>query len=136
MDKALKDAIDQGRAAKEKKEREERKALDAARVEHQKYIKGQLSKARKWINDVLFAKIAEAEASASYQVHRSIYLGSGNIDGIPAEAIYEAAKKIKGLKPTYECPLIYENAECQGIGEPIYRIGWESTDPNDNRNDR
>lgn len=134
MDKSLKEAIDKGRAAKEKKEREERKVAEAARAEHEKRIKSYLPKARKWIQDVLFKKIADEEASNS--TYRSIYLGSDNVDGIPAEAIYEAAKKIKGLKPTYERPLIYENAECVGVSEPIYRIGWESTDPNDNRNDR
>ena len=133
MDKNLKEAIDKGRAAKEKKEREERKVADTARAEHEKRIKSYLPKARKWIQDVLFKKIAEEESSG--HTYRSIYLGSGFVDGIPAEAIYEAAKKVKGLKPTYECPPIYENAEFQGVGEPIYRVGWESTDPNDNRND-
>lgn len=134
MDKNLKDAIDKGRAAKEKREREERKIAEATRSEHQKRIDAQLPKARKWIKDVLFAKIAEEEAAG--RTYRSFYLGSTTFDGISAEAIYEAAKKIKGLKPTYNCPPIYENAEFQGTGEPIYSIGWESTDPNDNRNDR
>lgn len=136
MDKTLKDAIDKGRSAKEKKEREERKVIEAAQAEHRKYIESQLPKARKWIKDVLYTKIAEAEAQTSNYIHRSIYLGSTTFDGISAEAIYEAAKKIKGLKPTYNCPPIYENAEYQGSGDPIYSIGWESTDPNDNRNDR
>src|SRR5512135_3862259 len=100
MDKNLKEAIDKGRAAKEKKEREERKVAEAARDEHQKRIKSYLPKARKWIQDVLYKKIAEEEASG--RTYRSIYLGSGFVDGIPAEAIYEAAKKIKGLKPRSE----------------------------------
>ncbi len=134
MDKKLKDAIDKGRATKEKKDREARKVAEAARSEHQKYIDKHMPAARKWIQDVLLEKIAEEEATG--HTYRSIYLGSGNVDGIPAEAIYEAAKKIKGLKPTYNCPPIYENAEFQGTGDPIYSIGWESTDPNDNRNDR
>jgi hypothetical protein len=134
MDKKLKEAIDKGRAAKERKERAERKAREDARTEHQKYIASFLPQARKWIKDVLYAEIAKEEASGS--TYRSIYLGSGKRNGIPAEAIYEAAKKIKGLKPTYECPPIYEHAEFQGVGDPIYSIKWDSTDPNDNRNDR
>lgn len=134
MDKKLKKAIDKGRSAKEKKDSENRKAADVARTEHQKLIDSQLPKARKWINDVLFAKIATEEAAG--HTYRNIHLGSTSVDGISAEAIYEAAKKIKGLKPTYECPAIYENAEFQGTGDPEYRIGWESADPNDNRNDR
>jgi hypothetical protein len=134
MDQKLKNAIDKGRAAKEKKDREDRKAADAVRTAHEKAIKAQLGNARRWIDEVLMAKIAEAEASGTH--YRNYYLGSGNVDGISAEAIYEAAKKVKGLHPTYNCPPIYENAEFQGTGEPVYSISWDSTDPNDNRDDR
>lgn len=133
MDKELKEAIDKGRSAKEKKARAEAKVQAAERSEHQKYIDRELPKARKWIKEVLFAKIAEEEASG--HTYRNIYLGSDIIDGISCEAIYQAAKKIKGLKPTYSRGAIYENAEFQGTGELEYSIGWESTDPNDNRND-
>lgn len=134
MDQKLKNAIDKGRAAKEKKDREERKAADAIREAHEKAIKAQMGKARRWIDEVLMAKIVEAEASGTR--YRSYYLGSTTVDGISAEAIYEAAKKVKGLHPTYTCPPIYENAEFQGTGEAVYSISWDSTDPNDNRDDR
>lgn len=136
MDKKLKEAIDKGRATKEKKEAAEQKALEDKRAEHRKYIKKHLPAAREWIATVLFAKIAEVESSTANYKSRFIYLGSGHEAGIPVEAIYEAAQKIKGLKPTYECHSIYESGECVGVGEPVYSIKWESTDPNDNRNDR
>lgn len=134
MDKKLKEAIDKGRAVKEKKDREKQKVAEVARTAHQKLVDLQLPSARKWIQDVLFPEITKQEALGP--CYRSIYLGSDYKDGILAEAIYEAAKKIKGLKPTYNCPPVYEHAEFQGPGVPIYSIGWESTDPNDNRNDR
>ncbi len=134
MDKKLKEAIDKGKSNKEKKARKERKVVDKQRAKHKKYIDSYLPKARKWIQDVLFVEIAKEEAAGC--TYRSIYLGSNYKDGIPAEAIYEAAQKIKGLKATYSCGSIYENAECVGVGEKEYSIGWESTDPNDNRNDR
>lgn len=134
MDKKLKEAIDKGRAVKEKKEKEEAKKAASERSAREKYINSYLPQARKWIEEVLFVKIAKEESLGSN--YRSIYLGSDQKDGIPVEAIFEAAKKVKGLKPTYTCPAIYESAEFQGCGEPQYSIGWESTDPNDNRNDR
>lgn len=136
MDKKLKEAIDKGRSAKEKKVSTERAILEEKQAQHKKYINSHLPAAKKWINDVLFARIAQKEAENINYISRSIYLGSGTQDGIPVESIYEAAKKVKGLLPTYECPAIYESGECVGVSEPIYSIKWESIDPNDNRNDR
>jgi hypothetical protein len=134
MDKDLKEAIEKGRLAKEAKERAEAKAAQIERTERQKFIDSKMPAARKWVKEVLFARIAEEETKR--QPYRNIYLGSDYVDGIPAEAIFEAAKKVKGLKPMTEHSPIYESGECVGIGETEYRILWESLDPNDNRNDR
>lgn len=133
MDKNLKAAITKGKAEKTRKQNAEKKAAEDARSEHEKFIASQMKYARDWIKSKLYEKIAKEEASGS--TYRSIYLGSGNVDGIPAEAIYEAAKKVKGLKPTYRCGAIYQDAEFQGVGEPEYSIGWESPDQEDNEGD-
>jgi hypothetical protein len=68
--------------------------------------------------------------------HKTGMTKLADADGIPAEAIFQAAKKIKGLKPRVEYPSIYENAEFVGTGDAQYSIEWESLDPNDHRNDR
>ena len=134
MDKDLKAAIEKGRLAKEAKERAEAKVATVQRTERQKFIDSKMPAARKWVKEVLLAKIAEEETKS--RPYRNIYLGSDYVDGIPAEAIYQAAKKVKGLEPVTERSPIYESGECVGIGETEYRIKWESLDPNDNRNDR
>jgi hypothetical protein len=134
MDKDLKKAIEKGRLAKGAKERAEAKAAQVERTARQKFIDSKIPAARKWVKEVLFARIAEEETKSL--PYRDIYLGSGYVDSIPIEAIYEAAKKVKGLQPVTERSPIYESGECVGIGETEYRIKWESLDPNDSRNDR
>jgi hypothetical protein len=135
MDENLKKAIEKGRAKKAAKLRESRAASDAKTSEHQKYINKYLPEARKWIKNKLFKQIAQAEADFQNYSSRNIPL-SDSEDGIPAEAIFQAAKKVKGLKPRVEYPSIYENAEFVGTGDAQYSIEWESLDPNDHRNDR
>lgn len=127
MNTKLKEAISKGRAIKENKKREEKAKTEAERSQHQKYIDSMLPKARKWIQNVLYDKIAKIEASNA--AYKSVYLGSNDVDGIPAEAIYEAAKKIKGLCPEYKCYPSYEkDIDWPVYGDPIYEIKWNSTD--------
>lgn len=132
MNKNLKEAIAKGKAEKAAKDKTRNEENQKIYNEYEKMIQRHLPAARKWIKEVLFKKIAEEEAKATNYIYRSVYLGSGTKDGIPVQAIYEAAKKVKGLKPTYNCPPIYENAEFQGCGEAQYSIGWESIEDDEN----
>lgn len=130
MNTKLKEAISKGRTIKENKKREEKAKIEAARSEHQKYIDSMLPKARKWIQTVLYDKIAEIEASNA--AYKSVYLGSNDVDGIPAEAIYEAAKKIKGLCPEAKCyPSYTGDIDYPVYGDPVYEIKWSSADENE-----
>jgi hypothetical protein len=131
VDKRLQEALDKAITKKASKDRKLRDANQAARDEHQKYIKKWLPKARAWIDEKLFTQIAEAESEGRHY----ILLGRYEL-GIPSEAIYEAAKKIKGIRSIMKTFPIYENAEYQCESEPSYSIEWDSTDPNDHRNDR
>jgi len=131
IDKRLQEALDKAakqKAAEDKKARDEN---EIARKEHEAFIKKWLPKARKWIDEKLFNQIVEAEANNRHY----ILLGSHYEDGIPSEAIYEAVKKVKGLKAIVKTSPVYENAEYVGQSEPSYWIEWESTNPNDHRND-
>lgn len=133
MDKLLKNAIENGQTIKSQEEKKVAQEREDARNAHLKLVESELPKARKWIKEILFAKIAEEEAK-SY-IYRSIYLGDYTYtDGVLTEAIYEAAKEIEGLKPRYDRPAIYEHAEFQGVGDPVYRIEWESSDSSNNKN--
>jgi len=131
IDKRLQDALNKAVTQKAAKDKKARDANEEARLEHERYIKKWLPKARKWISEKLFPRITEEEASGRHY----ILLGSQYENGIPSEAIYEAAKKVKGLKSVMKTSPIYENAEYVGQSEPSYWIEWESTDPNDHRTD-
>ena len=104
MDKKLKEAIVKDKAEKAAKEQAERAGLLAEAKARQDAFEAALPKARKWIKEVLFPKIAEIEAKGTN--YRQYVLGRYE-DGIPAEVIYEAAKKIKGLRPITKTYPIY-----------------------------
>ncbi len=132
IDKRLQEALNKAVTKKAAKDRKLRDANQAARDEHQAYIKKWMPKARAWIEEKLFAQITEAEAEGRHY----ILLGTRYESGIPSEAIYEAAKKVKGIRAIMKTYPIYENAEYQCESEPSYSIEWDSTDPNDHRDDR
>ena len=127
MDKKLKEAIAKGKAEKAAKEQAERAGLSAEAKARQDAFEAALPKARKWIKEVLFPKIAEIEAKGTN--YRQYVLGRYE-DGIPAEVIYEAAKKIKGLRPITKTYPIYQWAEYQGQSDPSYFIEWDSEEDN------
>lgn len=130
MDKKLKEAIVKGKSEKEAKVHDEEKIRQNKTERHHEMIKSYLPKARKWINEVLFAKIAQAEKEMQSYSTRVISLRD-NEDGIPAQAICEAARKIKGLHPGTRNYSVYENAECVGV-EISYQIEWDANSEDTN----
>ncbi len=131
IDDMLKAALDKAVKKKQAKAKIASSANQLAKDEHNKFLKKWMPKARLWIKEKLFDQITEAEASGKHYILLGCYES-----GIPSEVIYEAAKKIKGLKPVIKTRPIYENAEYVRDSEPTYSIEWDSTDPNDHRNDR
>lgn len=131
MDKRLKASIEKGKAEKEAEFRKEQKLQQTEADQHRKMIKSHLPKANKWIDEVLFAKIAQAEKEMKSYSTRVISLRDYE-DGIPAQAIYEAAQKIKGLRPCIQSHTIYEN--CEAVGSDwSYEIRWDA-EPEDTNN--
>jgi hypothetical protein len=131
MDKRLQNALNKAVQKKQTKQRQTSDTNQEAKKVHDKFIKKWLPKARAWIDKKLFKQIADAEASGIHYILLGRYE-----DGIHSEVIYEAAKKIKGLRAVRKQYPTYENAEPSGWSEPTYAIEWDSTDPNDHRNDR
>lgn len=135
VDERLQVALNKAIANKKQKERKTADAVQIAQDEHAKFIRKWMPKARKWINEKLFKQITEAETNG---IH---YLLLGRYeDSIPSEVIYEAAKKIKGLRPVLKRNPIYrdgEDTDREDTGEYIihYSIEWDSTNPNDYRMD-
>jgi cell division protein FtsI/penicillin-binding protein 2 len=132
MDKKLKAAIEKGKLEKQVEIDKERKLQRAEVDEHHQMIKSYLPQARKWVNEILFAKIAQAEKEMKSYSTRVISLRDYE-DGIPAQAICEAAGKIKGLHPGKQSYCIYENAEVVGV-ECSYEIRWDA-DSEDTNNE-
>lgn len=136
IDDMLKAALDK---AIKKRQAKEKKALGAKQEEsdeHNRFIKKWMPKARLWIKEKLFDQITEAEANGKHFVLLGRYES-----GVPSEVIFEAAKKIKGLHPVIKDSPDYKDIDginpIQGKGKIItYSIEWDSTDPNDHRNDR
>ena len=77
---------------------------------------------------ILTLHITEAEANGKHFVLLGRYES-----GVPSEVIFEAAKKIKGLKPVMKRSFTTDE---HPTGAPVYYIEWDSTDPNDHRNDK
>ena len=124
----LKAALDK---AIKKRQAKEKKALGAKQEEsdeHNRFIKKWMPKARLWIKEKLFDQITEAEANGKHFVLLGRYES-----GVPSEVIFEAAKKIKGLKPVMKRSFTTDE---HPTGAPVYYIEWDSTDPNDHRNDK
>ncbi len=96
IDDDLSKAIKAGNKAKSAAERKKTKEADDARKKHKEYIKSQIPEAKKWIKDVLMKKITEETAKGCSRISLGDRHGH---PGISAEAIYEAAKMIDGLKP-------------------------------------
>ena len=128
IDDMLKAALDKAVKKKQAKAKIASSANQLAKDEHNKFLKKWMPKARLWIKEKLFDQITEAEASGKHYILLGCYES-----GIPSEVIYEAAKKIKGLKPVEKRSFPTDNYP---NGAPVYYIEWDSTDPNDHRNDR
>lgn len=128
VDKNLKAALDK---AVKKKQKLNNKSINEQSFENRKraaHIKKWMPKAKAWIKNKLFNMITEAEAEGCHY----ILLSSFYEDGIPTEVIYEAAKNVKGLRPIYKS---YVSERTLEVESESYSIEWDSTDPNDNRND-
>lgn len=120
MDDRLKMALDKAKAMKEEVEARKQAALKVANDEHKAWLARYMPAARKWINEKLYDLIAHEEATCPYS-DKKVWLGSGHKDGVPVEAIYEAAKEVEGLIPSYHRGAIYQDAEYQN-----YTIRWKS----------
>ena len=128
IDDMLKAALDKAVKKKQAKAKIASSANQLAKDEHNKFLKKWMPKARLWIKEKLFNQITEAESNGKH----NILLGCHE-NGIPSIVIFEAAKKIKGLKPVEKRSFPTDNYP---NGAPVYYIEWDSTDPNDHRNDR
>ena len=130
MDKRLQKALNKAVQQKQAKQRVSANVSSEAKKEHDKFIKKWMPKARAWIDEKLFPQIVEAESNSKHYILLGRYE-----DSIPSEVIYEAAKKVSGLKASVKTAQSYDHI----FGDPTiitYVIEWDSTDPNDHRNDR
>lgn len=122
MDPRLKKAIELGQSSREHQEKLARAEVKRKQKEYQDYIKSKLPAARKWIDETLFDMIIQSESKGTN--YMEVYIK--DMAGLPARAIYEAAKEIDGLIPIAKSHPIYENAEYVGESETEYRIAWGS----------
>ncbi len=124
MDPRLKKALDNSKKEQEKKEREERRKKEKEIADHKKYIKSKMAEAKKWIDANLFSLI---EAADKTPYSKRVYLRDSY--GLPAEALYEAAKKIKGLRAVADWRWNNSNPDdynCGGYYE--YYVTWGEED--------
>jgi len=131
VDKRLAEAVQKGYAKKQAKVRKQQDELQAKRDEHEKELKRALPKARAWVKEHLFEKIAEQEAMGS----RTLVLDDYE-DGVPTAAIARLINKIQGLTVWSQRDVIWEDSDYGKEYATQWYIQWTSADPNLNRNDR
>ena len=120
MDSRLKKALDNSKKAQQKIKDEEQRKKDKEYQEHKDFIKSKLPAAQKWIDENLFLQIEEADKSP---YSKRVYLKDSY--GITAEALYEVAKTIDGLKVVADWRWNSSNPDdylCGGYFE--YYVTW------------
>jgi hypothetical protein len=131
IDKRLEAALNKGL---KKKQDASRKESDKRRDEeeaHKKEMRKWLPKAKAWVKEHLFEKIAEEESKGS-----NILILDEYVAGIPSEVIYKVLQKIKGLTVWSQNDVTWEDSDYGKLRENRLYIQWKSADPNLNRNDR